>query len=218
PSPAHNRVSRFTMNGDVASGEVVLLDLDNLSTATNHNGGALHFGSDGKLYIAVGDNANGSNSQSFVILFGKILRINSDGTIPTDNPFYNTTTGKYRSIWALGLRNPFTFATRTQSPSIFINDVGQNTWEEINVGGAGDNYGCHNCEGPSSDPPYIDPFYWYTHTSGACAITGGDFYAPPVQPYPASYLNKYFFADYCAGWIRYVDPSASGSPPPATDF
>src|SRR5262249_6841757 len=75
PSPAHNRVSRFTMNGDVASGEVVLLDLDNLSTATNHNGGALHFGSDGKLYIAVGDNANGSNSQSFVILFGKILRI-----------------------------------------------------------------------------------------------------------------------------------------------
>src|SRR6187397_1674960 len=95
PSPAHNRLSRFTANGDVAvaGSETVLLELDNLSSATNHNGGALHFGADGKLYIGVGDNAHGANAQSLTILFGKLLRINSDGSIPTDNPFYNQATG-----------------------------------------------------------------------------------------------------------------------------
>src|ERR1700730_3898416 len=84
-APIHNRVSRFTANGDVAAAgsETVLLDLDNLSSATNHKGGAIHFGPDGKLYIAVGENANGANSQTLANLLGKILRINSDGTIPT---------------------------------------------------------------------------------------------------------------------------------------
>ena len=80
----HNRVSRFTANGDVAvpGSETVLLDLDNLSGATNHNGGAIHFGPDGKLYVAVGENANGANSQTLTNLLGKILRINPDGTHP----------------------------------------------------------------------------------------------------------------------------------------
>ena len=72
----------------MAGSEVVLLDLDNLSSATNHNGGALAFGPDGKLYAAVGENANGANAQSLGNLLGKMLRINTDGTIPTDNPFY----------------------------------------------------------------------------------------------------------------------------------
>ena len=91
-SVAHNRVSRFTANGDaaMAGSETIVLDLDNLSSASNHNGGAIHFGPDGKLYIAVGENANGSNSQTLANLLGKILRINADGTIPTDNPFFNT--------------------------------------------------------------------------------------------------------------------------------
>ena len=111
-SPRHNQVSRFTANGDVAAAgsEVVILTLDNLSTATNHNGGAIHFGSDRKLYVAVGENANGANSQTLTNRLGKMLRINSDGSIPTDNPFYNTASGLNRSIWSLGLRNPFTFA------------------------------------------------------------------------------------------------------------
>src|SRR4029079_17001722 len=92
PSPLHNRVSRFTANGDVVvpGSEMILLDLDNLSSASNHNGGALHFAPDGTLYVAVGDNANSANAQSMSILFGKMLRINSDGTIPTSNPFYGT--------------------------------------------------------------------------------------------------------------------------------
>src|SRR3977135_3835935 len=148
-SVAHNRVSRFTANGDVAvaGSETVVLDLDNLSGASNHNGGAIHFGPDGKLYIAVGENANGSNSQTLANLLGKILRINADGTIPTDNPFFNTATGKNRAIWALGLRNPFTFAFQPGTGRLFLNDVGQSTWEEINDGIAGSNYGWPTCEG-----------------------------------------------------------------------
>src|SRR3954451_6628471 len=99
-SPIHNRVSRFTASGDVAvnGSELALIDLDNLSTATNHNGGAIHFGPDGKLYVAVGENANGANAQSISTRHGKILRINADGTIPADNPtsiagIAGTTTG-----------------------------------------------------------------------------------------------------------------------------
>src|SRR5207244_13654882 len=108
----HNRVSRFTANGDtaVAGSEFALLNLNNLSTATNHNGGAIHFGPDGKLYVAVGENANPSNAQTLSNLLGKILRLNPNGTIPSDNPFFASATGNNRSIWALGLRNLYTFA------------------------------------------------------------------------------------------------------------
>ncbi len=114
-SPIHNRVSRFTAsasNADVAAAgsEVQLLNLPTLSSATNHNGGAIHFGTDGKLYIAVGDNANSANSQSLTSPLGKMLRINADGTIPSDNPFFSQTTGINQAIWARGLRNPFTFS------------------------------------------------------------------------------------------------------------
>src|SRR5262245_7316383 len=88
-APVHNRLSRFTANGDVVvpGSELVLLNLDPLSSATNHNGGALHFGLDGKLYVGVGENATSSNAQSLTNLLGKLLRLNSDGSIPPDNPF-----------------------------------------------------------------------------------------------------------------------------------
>src|SRR5436190_20976236 len=88
-TPSNNRVVRFTASGDVAlaGSRVILLELDPLSTATNHNGGALHFGPDRNLYIAVGDNRSGTKSQNLNSLFGKILRIAADGTIPPDNPF-----------------------------------------------------------------------------------------------------------------------------------
>ncbi len=109
----HNRISRFKANEDVADsteGEVVILDFDSLSSATNHNGGAIHFGLDGKLYAAHGENANGSNSQSLNNLLGKIIRMNPvpDPTaqVPSDNPFLTSASGKNRLIWVLGLRNP----------------------------------------------------------------------------------------------------------------
>lgn len=91
----HNRVSRFTASGDVAlpGSELILLELDRLSSAQNHNGGALHFGLDGKLYIGVGENTIADNAQTLDTMLGKMLRINKDGTIPPDNPFYGATVG-----------------------------------------------------------------------------------------------------------------------------
>jgi glucose/arabinose dehydrogenase len=207
-APIHNRISRFTANGDVAvpGSEVVILELDNLSSATNHNGGALAFGPDGKLYAVVGENANGTNAQSMSNLLGKVLRINKDGTIPSDNPFFGTATGRNRAIWALGLRNPFTFAFNPSGPEMFINDVGQNTWEEINDGERGANYGWPTTEGTTTDPRFVSPRYVYDHAGGRCAITGGAFYSPLSIRFPSEYLSDYFFADYCGGWIRKLDP------------
>jgi glucose/arabinose dehydrogenase len=210
-SPAiHNRVSRFTMSGDVTSPstEVALLDLPNLG-ATNHNGGAIHFGNDGKLYVAVGENAVSSNSQSLNTPLGKMLRINSDGTIPSDNPFLASTTGTSRAIWALGLRNPYTFDVRRTTGRIFINDVGEGIWEEIDDGIAGSNYGWPMTEGPTTDPNFRSPIFAYTHAeTGGCAIVGGTFYDPPTPRFPASFIGDYFFADLCAGFIRSFDPAS----------
>lgn len=219
-SPVHNRVSRFTANGNVVApnSELVLLDLNNLSSATNHNGGAIHFGLDGKLYVGVGDNANGANSQTLNNRFGKMLRINTDPAhlIPNDNPFVNQASGLNDAIWAVGLRNPFTFAVQPGTGRIFINDVGQNTWEEINDGIAGSNYGWPNSEGfrDDSDPPtsigrYREPLVAYDHNigpTGGCAIAGGAFYDPAVNQFPADYTGDYFFADLCSAWIRKYDP------------
>lgn len=207
---AHNRISRFTANGDTTdpASEAILLELNNLSSATNHNGGAIHFGSDGRLYAGVGENANGANSQTLSNLLGKMLRINSDGTIPADNPFYAQTTGSNRAIWAMGLRNPFTFGVHPLTGRVFINDVGQSTWEEINDGLAGANYGWPNTEGPTTNPQYTTPLYWYANNNAVeCAIAGGTFYAPEVRQFPASYVDQYFFSDLCGGWIRTLDAS-----------
>src|SRR5262245_56859123 len=125
-SPAHNRISRFTANGNVAvaNSEFVLVDLDNLSNATNHNGGAFHIGPDGKVYVGVGENANSTNAHTLSNRLGKILRINSNGTIPLDNPrsfpgIAGSTSGPNRAIWAVGLRNPFTFAFQPGTARLF---------------------------------------------------------------------------------------------------
>jgi glucose/arabinose dehydrogenase len=204
----HNRVSRFTANGNVAAAgsEFVVVDLEPLG-ATNHNGGAIHFGPDRKLFIAVGENANRNNAQTLENRLGKILRINSDGSIPDDNPFAAVATGANRAIWALGLRNPFTFAFRPFTDIMFINDVGENTWEEINQGSAGANYGWPVTEGPTADTRFVSPLFAYTHSNfdGVifnCAISGGAFYDPLVHTFPAEFNGSYFFADLCGGVIR----------------
>jgi len=227
----HNRVSRFTAqvgNEDLAvvGSETVLLDLNNLSGATNHNGGAIHFGPDGNLYVAVGENANSANSQSIGNLLGKMLRLNSDplNPIPADNPttFPNiagSPTGNNRAIWAVGLRNPFTFAFQPGTGRLHINDVGQNTWEEINNGIAGSNYGWSICEGACGTAGMTNPIYQYSSATAAeCAITGGDFYSPTTATFPAQYIGKYFFADLCAGWIKTIDPLNPPATGTATDF
>ena len=207
----HNRISRFTASGDVAipGSETIVMDLPNLSSATNHNGGALHFGPDGTLFVAVGDNANGANAQSLGTRLGKMLRITSTGGIPTNNPFFNQATGDNRAIWALGLRNPFTFTLQAGVGRMFINDVGQNTWEEINDGIAGSNYGWPTCEGFCNppNPSFRDPIFAYMNDASTCAITGGAFYNPQITQFPANFVGNYFFADFCGGWIRRLDPA-----------
>lgn len=213
----HNRISRFTSNGNVAvtGSEQILVDLDSLS-ATNHNGGALHFGTDGKLYVSVGENANSANSQSLSNRLGKILRYNSDGSIPADNPtsfagISGTTTGDNRAIWAVGLRNPFTFGVQPTTGRLLINDVGQSSWEEINDGAAGANYGWPVTEGDfnqSAFPSFTRPLYSYPHGSGlfaGFAIVGGAFYNPTTSTFPTEYSGDYFFGDLANGWINRLD-------------
>jgi glucose/arabinose dehydrogenase len=238
-SPAiHNRVSRFIVvdtnaadyyfagadNSGPDAGatgtptESVIFDLDNLTSATNHNGGAIHFGPDGKLYVAAGENGTPSNSQSLANALGKILRINADGSIPTDNPFFATATNKGQAIWTLGLRNPYTFAFQPETGRMFINDVGQNSWEEIDDGLAGSNYGWPSTEGNQGTPPtspgtYVGPLYTYSHGGGTFqgfAITGGAFYPtshqfPQAQYFPPAYAGDYFFGDFVNNWIDVLD-------------
>jgi glucose/arabinose dehydrogenase len=228
----HNRIVRVTANaaGDsiVPGSEKLIFRLNNLSSATNHNGGAIDFRTDNKLYIAAGDNAVGTNAQSLSNLKGKILRINKTGTIPENNPFYSSTTGNSRAIWALGLRNPFKFAFQPGTGTMFINDVGESAWEEINRGVRGANYGWNLCEGNHDNPneagsvncsaaPHTAPAHEYTHGSTnttGCSITAGTFYNPTTIQFPSSYVGDYFFADLCNGWIRIYDPSTKA----ATEF
>jgi glucose/arabinose dehydrogenase len=212
----HNRIGRFVANGDVAAGAVqVLFDLPSLS-ATNHNGGAIHFGADGKLYVGVGENANRANAQSTTTVLGKMLRLNDDGTIPPDNPFFNQRTGDARAVWADGLRNPFTFAIQPGAGRMYINDVGEGDWEEIDVGVAGANYGWPNSEGPTSAAGETGPLFTYKHAPGnppgsepggfftGAAIAGGAFY-PTIGPFSAPYLGGYFFADYIGRFVGFLD-------------
>lgn len=204
-----NRISRFTADGDVAASgsRVTLLDLDPLGSVSIHNGGAMHFGPDGKLYVATGDAANPLNSQNLGNRHGKILRFNPDGTIPSDNPssilgISGTTTGVNRAIWAAGLRNPFTFAFQPGTGAMFINDVGGDDFEEINFGQAGANYGWPITEG--FQPPGVNgisyPIYSYSNAGGA-AISGGVFYNPLVMSFPSQYAGDYFFGDFVKGKI-----------------
>jgi len=217
PTPTiHNRLSRFAANGDTAApgSETVILDLDDLTNATNHNGGAIHFGPDGKLYVGVGENAAGANAQTLSNLLGKVLRINADGSIPADNPFVASAAGRNRAIWALGLRNPYTFAFAPWTGTMFINDVGAGTYEEIDVGIRGANYGWPLSEGPTGAAGETPPIYSYDHGSGpfrGCAISGAAFYDPPIVQFPSAWRGRYFFADYCGGWINVLDPAAGNA-------
>lgn len=213
----HNRISRFTASGDVAQGgETIITELPPLSAATNHNGGALHFGPDGKLYVAVGDNATGSNAQSLDIPFGKILRFNDNGTIPSDNPFFGSTTGINGSIWAMGLRNPFSFTFDPNGSRMFINDVGQRSWEEIDVGRRAANYGWPATEGATSNPAYDTPLFTYAHGANetlvtGAAIVGGAFYRPGSVMFPSSWVGNYFFGDYVSGWVNRLDTESGNA-------
>ena len=212
----HNQVIRFWLEGDVArpDSEEVLLDLPDLPSATNHNGGAMHFGPDGFLYIATGDVSDTATAPDLNSPFGKILRINRDGSIPDSNPFFDQTTGINQAIWARGFRNPFTFGF-SSSGQMFINDVGssgERAREEINVGTAGGNYGWPSTEGPTTAAGMTAPLYSYakagTEITGN-AIAGAAFYEPATSRLPARYIGTYLFGDYSEGWVKALDTTGS---------
>ena len=214
PQP-HNRISRVTAAGDVAvpGSEQVIFELPALGGAAIHNGGAIHVDAEGKLFVAVGDNSVSTNAQWLGSLNGKVLRLNLDGTIPESNPFYATTTGQSQAIWALGLRNPFTFTFQRTSGRMFINDVGEGRWEEINTGVAGANYGWPLVQGPEDTNRFVAPTHAYPRPStpgASLAITGGAFYEPAVANFPAEFSGRYFFLDGGQQWIRVLDPATGG--------
>ncbi|MBK9015706.1 MAG: PQQ-dependent sugar dehydrogenase [Saprospiraceae bacterium] len=204
----HNRVSRFTADGNFAApgSEQVLFELDPL-TGPYHNAGALAFGNDGKLYVATGDGFNKDNAKSKNSTLGKILRINKDGSIPTDNPFYGETTGNNRAIWAMGFRNPFAMSVDQVTGRIFATDVGSDQFEEVNEIEKGKNYGWPDVEGMlEGSPPadYKDPAYAYDHGFG-CAAVGVTMYNPVTPMFPQLFLGKVFFTEHCNNRIYTLD-------------
>ncbi len=220
---SNNRLCRFTTRDNVAdpNSEVVLLELNNLSKVGYHNGGGLSFGNDGKLYLGVGENGNGPNAQDSGNLLGKLLRLNADGSIPTDNPHYAEYAGANRAIAALGLRNPFHIAVQRTTGLLYLSMVGA-VYEQIEAYDTSApptivNYGWPGIDGPPrkqlQPAGYRAPAYAYDHGSGdATALCGGDFYnpaAPGADAFPAEYTGKFIFSDY-KGWLKMIDPAKPG--------
>lgn len=191
----------------------------------NHNGGMIAFGSDGFLYVALGDGGSGNDpgnrSQNVAELLGKLLRIDvSDGApgqpaylIPPNNPCTGQPNAR-EEIWSIGLRNPWRFSFDRTTGDLYIGDVGQNAIEEVSVstvgsgGGRGTNFGWRVKEGTSctnlgpgscTSADLQDPIVEYPHAGGACSITGGYVYRGAAIP---DLRGTYFYADYCAGFVR----------------
>ena len=140
------------------------------------------------------------------------MRINPDGTVPTDNPFYDGTGPNYDAVWALGLRNPYRAYYDTPA-GVIIGNVGGNDYstaiEEVDIGARGANYGWPNVEAPNGNPAYTAPAYYYPHNGRDAAITGKFVYHG--SQFPASYQGSYFFADYTQNWIRRLTFDANGN-------
>lgn len=192
------------------------------SDSPSHSAGGLRFGPDGKLYATLGEGANfdrvdtlALRAQNIDSLGGKVLRLNPDGTAPSDNPFYNGNSNANRSkVYAYGVRNAFRFNFRPSDGALFLGDVGWDTWEEINLIRPGGNYGWPCFEGTSRSTPAsggpgytcdapgaIAPLYFYHHDSaGAGSVTAGAF--PTGSAYPAEFGNSLFFGDYAQNFIK----------------
>jgi glucose/arabinose dehydrogenase len=214
------RVSGFRVSPDPdvadAASEVSILAED--QPFSNHNGGQVLFGPDGYLYVMLGDggsaNDPGGRGQSLADLLGSILRVEPlDGggySVPPDNPFV-ATVGARPEIWSYGLRNPWRVAFDPATGDLYIADVGQTQWEEVDVSpsadgaGRGLNFGWNIMEGPecltdsSCDQDAFElPVLSYDHSDG-CSITGGFVYRGAAIP---ALQGHYFYSDYCRGWVR----------------
>lgn len=214
-------VARYTVNdagqGD-ASTEAKLLTIPLPAAYTNHNGGWIGFGPDGKLYIAVGDGGGSgdpqNNAQNRNALLGKLLRIEPNGAIPPDNPFVGQSNVR-EEVWAYGLRNPFRVSFDREDGTLWIADVGQGRWEEINIGAKGGNYGWRKYEGDevfnTDDPAPANvtmPAFQYDHSNGRCSIIGGYAYRGATF---TGLQGRYVFADYCSGEVWVLDDDRDSS-------
>jgi glucose/arabinose dehydrogenase/regulation of enolase protein 1 (concanavalin A-like superfamily) len=188
------QLSRFTVQNDVASlaSEKVIMK-GNQAQNPHHSANDLKIGPDGKLWWSVGDNVPAiSNGETLNNIYGKILRFNLDGTIPSDNPFVNVP-GAVPAIYAYGLRNPFRFSFLPNGKAI-TEDTGSSFWEELNVIQAGGNYGWDFVEGECGSCGYINPVYAYGHipTDGAASAVA----AYTGTTFPTKYGHVVFFGDY----------------------
>lgn len=218
-------IARYTVSANdpnVADGQSGVNVLVIQQPEPNHNGGQLQFGPDGYLYVGMGDGGGQGdqhgpigNGQDLKALLGKLLRINVTNvdtySIPKDNPFGN-------EIWAYGLRNPWRFSFDRATDDLYIADVGQNDYEEVDFQPAsskgGENYGWRIMEGfhcyganTCDQSGLVLPIAEYSHDVGGCSITGG--YVYRGQKYPAM-QGTYFFGDYCSGIIWSLQRGASG--------
>ncbi len=210
-----NRVSRFKADGDTAvggvDGEQVIFEIPT-GTGDNHDGGAIHFGNDGKLYVSSGNRAMNSALDMTMVL-GKILRLNEDGSIPSDNPFMTQTTGKAQAIYTAGMRNTFTFSIDKVTGRMFGCEVGDAS-EEVNELSAGHNYGYGRAEGytvPTNTTGIVGTFKPAIHAYKSGCIIAASFYTPTgtgftgTRNFPSSFHRKFFFADYNTSWIKVLD-------------
>lgn len=224
-------VSRFKVsstNPDSAlkSSELVMLTID--QPFNNHNGGNVRFGPDGYLYLAFGDGGSAgdpqNNAQNRSTLLGKVLRIDVNATsagrnyaIPPANPYFANTQGFREEIYAYGLRNPWKMSFDREKGTLWIGDVGQNLWEEIDTLVVGGNYGWRRTEGMACYSPssgcdttgLIPPVWVYVHSQGNISITGGYVYRGTAL---TSLRGKYLYGDYGSGIIWALSFNESGSP------
>ena len=203
----YDQLSKLTVsaNLDQVLTEDVLLTSDQLANDFHH-GGELEFDPTGTyLYWAVGNNIDSSNSHDLTTIHGKILRLNRDGSAPEDNPYYDDPDPKViKQIYAIGFRNPFRFGF-TPDGQLLSGDVGEATWEELNLIVAGGDYGWPEHEGPcdSNCGDTISPLYTYHHSlppANVGSITSVLYYDGTALP--EEYRNKVFIADYSVGWIK----------------
>ena len=210
-------VARYTATGDVANaGSRITVITISHPGQTNHNGGLAMFGPDGMLYLGIGDGGGAgdqpNNAQNVNVLLGKLLRLDVTSlpySVPAGNPFVGAAGAD--EIWALGLRNPWRYAFDPPAGTLYIADVGQNLWEEVNAvtaTTAGVNYGWrimegNHCFNPSNNCPTggltVPVLEYATHVNGTCSVTGGFVYRGAAIP---ELVGHYLYADYCAGILR----------------
>ncbi|HKQ97280.1 MAG TPA: PQQ-dependent sugar dehydrogenase, partial [Candidatus Polarisedimenticolia bacterium] len=199
----HQRLSRFTVTGNVITDELVVMEF--FSASTIHHAGCIRFDQQKRLYVSTGDDDRASTApQNRFDPHGKMLRINRDGSVPPDNPFFDGIGGDPR-VYAWGFRHPYRFSFEPVTDNLFIGDIGAGGWEELNLGVPGGNYGWGQVEGftPPGVPGMIYPVFAYTHFSElGNSIIGGE-HARPGDLSP-EYEGHYFYGDEAAQQLRHL--------------